>query len=72
MPYGLRVGVWVGLLFWKGQDTYGPIGKNSVSRNKDNSETHVLNLKKQTGGPQWHSVSDRYICVSLTSLEEKT
>jgi hypothetical protein len=39
MPCGIRVAIWVGLL-------YATVGKGSVSRNKDSSDNHVFDPKQ--------------------------
>jgi hypothetical protein len=37
-PCRFRVGVWLGLLLWIGQELHAAIIKGSVSRNKDSLE----------------------------------
>jgi hypothetical protein len=58
----IRVGIWLGLLLWNGQESYATIGKGLVSRDKDSSRTHV-GPQKIAWGPQWHITSSGKICV---------
>jgi hypothetical protein len=45
-PCWIRVRIWLSLLLWNGQDSYATIGKGSVSRDKDSSETPVFDPKQ--------------------------